>query len=70
MIAQHTPIGMTQSLVQQPRAQRKMNALTQQEARTSNVMVEGIISIMGHAPEYYLILVQHTLLFVQHLYPN
>jgi len=41
-------LGMTQSSVQQSRAQRKMNALTQQEARVSNALVEGIIRIMGH----------------------
>ena len=39
---------MTQSSVQQPRAQGKMNALTQQEARASNVVVEGITCIMGN----------------------
>jgi len=39
---------MTQSSVQQPRAQGKMNTLTQQEARTSNAMVKGIIRKMGH----------------------
>ena len=38
----------TQFSVQQPRAQGKMNALTQQEARTSNAVVEGITCIMGH----------------------
>jgi len=40
--------AMTKSSVQQPRAQGKMNALTQQEARASNAMVEGITCIMGH----------------------
>jgi len=45
---------MTQSSVQQPRAQGKMNALTQQEVRASNAMVEGITCIMGHtAREFF-----------------
>ena len=39
---------MTQSLVQQPRAQGKMNTLSQQEIRVSNTVVEGITCIMGH----------------------
>jgi len=39
---------MTQSLVQQPRAQGKMNALTQEETRVSNALVEGIIRILEH----------------------
>ena len=41
-------LGMTQSLVQQPRAQGKMNALTQEETRVSNALVEGIIRILEH----------------------
>ena len=40
--------AMTQSSVQQPRAQGRMNALTQQEAQASNAAVEGITCIMGH----------------------
>ena len=40
--------AMTQFLVQQPRDQGKMNALTQQEARASNAMVEGITCIMRY----------------------
>jgi len=40
--------AMAQSSVQQPRAQEKMNGVTQQEARTSNVVVEDIINIIGH----------------------
>ena len=41
-------LEMTQSSVQQPRAQEKMNALTQEEARVSSALVEGIIRILGH----------------------
>jgi len=39
---------MTQYSVQQLRAQGKMNALTQQETRASNVVMEDITCIMGH----------------------
>ena len=36
---------MTQGSVQQPRAQERMNALTQQEVQTSNTVVEGTIRL-------------------------
>ena len=39
---------MTQSSAQQSKAQGKLNALTQQEVRASNAMVEGITCIIGH----------------------
>jgi len=38
---------MTQFSVQQPRAQGKMDVLTQQETQASNPVVEGITCIMG-----------------------
>jgi len=43
-----------------------MNALTQQEARTSIVIVEHTFSLMNILSEYYLILVPRILLFSQH----
>ena len=36
---------MTQASVQQPRAQGRMNAITPQEARASNAVVEGTVCV-------------------------
>ena len=38
----------TESSVQQPRAQGRTFALTHREAMASNVVVEGMIFILGH----------------------
>ena len=40
-----TRSAMTQASVQQPRAQGRMNAITSQEARASNAVVEGTVCV-------------------------
>jgi len=45
----HTPRSAAiQSSVQQPRAQRRAFAMTHQETKASNAVVEGMVSISGH----------------------
>ena len=46
---------VTQSSVQQPRAQGRVFVLTHQEAMASNAIVEDMISISGHILVHYLI---------------
>jgi len=41
----------TQATVQQPRAQGRVFAISQHEARTSNAVVEGMITLSGHTAQ-------------------
>jgi len=69
MVGAHRPTT-TQSSMQQPRAQDRVFALTQQDAKASSAMVEGMISFAGHTARVYSTLVPHIHLFVIHLHLN